>query len=94
MAVYILNRSPTRDVDGKTPYEAWHGETPAVHHFRTFGCIAHVKITRPGLKKLDDRNRKTIFIGHESGCKGYRCYDPVDNHMIISRDVTLDEAAS
>nr|CAB3459387.1 unnamed protein product [Digitaria exilis] len=30
-AVYILNRSSTRILDGKTPCEAWHGERPAPH---------------------------------------------------------------
>jgi hypothetical protein len=25
MAVYILNRSPTKALEGRTPYEAWHG---------------------------------------------------------------------
>jgi transposase InsO family protein len=91
-AVHILNRSPTRALDGKTPYEAWHGEIPAVHYFRTFGCVAHVKITRPNLKKLDDRSRKAIFVGYEVGSKAYRCYDPVDQRVIISRDVVFDEA--
>ena len=47
-AVHILNRAPTRALDGKTPFEAWHGERPHVHYFRTFGCIGHVKNTRPG----------------------------------------------
>ena len=36
-AVYILNRSPTKAVDGRTPYEAWHGRKPAVSHLRVFG---------------------------------------------------------
>jgi hypothetical protein len=26
----------------------------SVHYLRVFGCRAHVKITRPGLQKLDD----------------------------------------
>jgi hypothetical protein len=38
-AVHILNRAPTRALDGKTPFEAWHGERPHVHYFRIFGCI-------------------------------------------------------
>jgi hypothetical protein len=38
-AVHILNRSPTRALDGKTLYEAWHSEIPAVHYFRTFDCV-------------------------------------------------------
>jgi len=53
-AVYLLNRSTSKSVGGKTPYELWTGSPPGVHHLRTFGCIAHMKITTPGLKKLDD----------------------------------------
>ena len=36
--VFILNRSPTKALKNKTPYEAWHSEKPAVHFMRTFGC--------------------------------------------------------
>jgi hypothetical protein len=25
-AVFILNRSPTQSIDGRTPYKVWHGE--------------------------------------------------------------------
>jgi hypothetical protein len=91
-AVHILNRAPTRTLDNKTPYEAWHGAVPTVHYMWTFGCIAHVKITRPGLNKLDDRSIKTIFMGYEPGSKAYRCYNPVDKRVIITRDVVFDEA--
>jgi hypothetical protein len=75
-AVHILNRAPTRVLDGKIPFEAWHGERPHVHYFRIFGCIGHVKNTRPGLKKPEDRNSPMIFIGYESRSKAYRFYDP------------------
>jgi hypothetical protein len=91
-AVHILNHAPTRALDGKTPYEAWHGKVPIVHYFRKFGYIVHLKIMRPNLKKLDDRSRKAIFVGYEGGSKAYRCYDPIDQRIIISRDVVFDEA--
>jgi transposase InsO family protein len=39
-AVYILNRSPTKALNGRTPYEAWHGRKPAVFHLQVFGCLA------------------------------------------------------
>jgi hypothetical protein len=29
-AVYLLNRSPTRAVEGMTPFEAWHGKKPGL----------------------------------------------------------------
>jgi transposase InsO family protein len=83
-AVHILIRSPTRAVTRKRPYEAWHGVSPAVHYMWTFGCIAHVKVMQLGLKKLDGRNRQTVFIGYEAGSKAYRCYDPATQCVIIS----------
>lgn len=38
-AVYILNRSPTKFVKNKTPFEAWSGFKPSVRHLKIFGCI-------------------------------------------------------
>jgi IS30 family transposase len=32
MIVYILNRSPTKALNDRTPYKAWHGCKPAVSH--------------------------------------------------------------
>ena len=64
-------------------------------YFRTFGCIAHIKVTRPNLKKLDDRSIRTVFIGYEHGkSKAWRVYDPVSKRVHISRDAVFDEAAS
>ena len=40
--VYLHNRSPTRAVDGATPFETWTGEKPDVKHLRSFGCIAYI----------------------------------------------------
>ena len=53
MAVYILNRSPTKALDGRTSYEAWHGRKPAVSHLRVFGCLAFAK-ELGHISKLDD----------------------------------------
>jgi hypothetical protein len=90
-AVYILNRLPSRSVEGRTPYEAWHGKKPSVHHLRVFGCIAYMKITRPHLAKLDDRGLKMVFIGYEPRSKAYRLYNPADGQVHVSRDVIFDE---
>ena len=30
MAVFILNRAPTKALTGKTPFEAWYGSKPNV----------------------------------------------------------------
>ncbi|WVZ51167.1 hypothetical protein U9M48_002333 [Paspalum notatum var. saurae] len=92
-AVYILNRTTMKGTGGKTPYELWNGTTPAVHHLRTFGCVAHVKNIGPNVKKLDDRSKPMIFVGYEPGSKAYRVYDPSARRLHISRDVIFDEEA-
>ena len=90
-AVYLLNRSPTRSVDGQTLYEAWHKKKPAVHHLRTFGCTAHVKRIGPGIDKLADRSTPMIFIGYAEGAKVYRVFDPATNKVHVTRDVVFEE---
>jgi hypothetical protein len=76
-ALYILNRAPSRSLDGVTPYEAWFGKKPNVQHFRIFGCVAHVKRLGPGVHKLADRSFPGIFVGYEEGSKAYRVFDPI-----------------
>jgi hypothetical protein len=93
-AVFLLNRAPTKAVDGMTPYEAWHGRRPDVSFLRTFGCVAYVKATKPHLKKLDDHGTPVVFIGYERGTKVWRFYDPVTHHAVVSRDVVFDEPTS
>ncbi len=93
MAVFLLNWAPTRGIEGMTPYEAWHGKKPAVGFLRTFGCVAHVKVTTPHPKKLDACSWKGIFVGYEPGSKAYRVFDPVSTRVRVTRDVVFDESA-
>lgn len=91
--MYILNRCPTKSVEGITPFEAWHRKKHAVHHLKTFGCIAYVKNTRPHLPKLEDRGKKMIFVVYERGSKAYSVYDPVTWWVHVTWDVIFDEEA-
>jgi transposase InsO family protein len=54
-AVYILNRSPTKALNGKTSYEAWHGRKPTASHLWVFGCLTFTK-ELGHISKLDDRS--------------------------------------
>jgi hypothetical protein len=67
IAVHLLNRAPTRSLQGKTPYEALY-KKPKVYYFRMFGCVAHVKGVGPGISKMSDRSIPMVFIGYETGC--------------------------
>jgi len=89
-AVHLLNRSPTKSLQGKTPYEAWHGRAPAVAHLHVFGCLCFVKELNQ-VRKLDDRSRPGVFIGYADGAKAYRVYDPVSRRVLVSRNIIFDE---
>jgi hypothetical protein len=90
-AVYLLNRVPTKVVNGMTPYEAWHGHRPDVHHLRTFGCVAYIKAAKPHLRKLDDCGLPAVFISYKQGVKVWRFYDPATRRAVVSRDAVFDE---
>jgi hypothetical protein len=70
MAVYILNRSPTKALNDRTSYEAWHGRKPVVSHLQVFGCLAFAKVL-DHIGKLGDRNTLGVFIGYAEGSKAY-----------------------
>uniref|UniRef100_A0ACD5ZKI0 Uncharacterized protein n=1 Tax=Avena sativa TaxID=4498 RepID=A0ACD5ZKI0_AVESA len=89
-AVYILNRSPTKALDDKTSYEAWHGRKPAVSHLQVFGCLAFAK-ELGHIGKLDDRSTPGVFIGYAEGSKAYRILDPKTQRVRTARDVVFNE---
>lgn len=54
-ANYLKNRSPTRNSDGRTPFEAWTGKVPDLSHLKVFGCNVFYLNREPGRGKLDER---------------------------------------
>ena len=90
-AAYLLNQSPTKTLDGKTPFQAWYGKKPNVNHLRVFGCFAYIHIPKDERKKLDPKAKKCTFLGYGTSRKGYRLYDWKTSSIIHSRDVVFNE---
>jgi hypothetical protein len=61
-AVFLLNRSPTKALERRMPYEAYQGRKLVVGFLRTFGCLYFVKDKMSGLKKLGDWSALMVFI--------------------------------
>jgi hypothetical protein len=88
--VYILNRSPTKALNGRTSYEAWHGRKPTVSHLRVFSCLAFGK-ELGHIGNLDDRSTPGVFIGYAEGSKAYRILDPGTQRVHTTRDVVFND---
>jgi hypothetical protein len=89
-AIYILNRSPTKALDGRMPYEVWHGRKPAVSHLRVFGCLTFAK-ELGHISKLDDRSTMGVFVGYTEGSKAYCILDPKTQRARTARDILFNE---
>jgi hypothetical protein len=89
-AVYILNRWPTKALNGKTLYKAWHGCKPTVSHLWVFDCLTFAK-ELGHIGKLDIRSTPRVFISYAEGSKAYRILDPGTQHVRTTCDVVFDE---
>jgi transposase InsO family protein len=89
---HLKNRSPTRSLKAKTPYEALYGKKPDLSHIVAVGTKAMPHIPKGKTKKIDSRAGEGIMVGY-GGSNQYRIWDPADNKIIVSRDVDfIDEA--
>ena len=93
MAAYLTNRSPTKSLDGMTPFEACYGKKRNVNHLRVIGCAAYIHVQKDERKKLDPKVKKCIFLGYGATRKGYRLYNQKTSRIIHSRDIVFNELA-
>eukprot|EP00253_Pinus_taeda_P019494 PITA_19494 len=93
-AVYLKNRSPTKILELKTPFEAFYGYKPKVSHLRVFGCKAFAHIPKDERRKLDAKSIKCIFIGYCDKHRAYKLFDPNTHRLLASRDVVFHEIAN
>jgi hypothetical protein len=89
-AVYILNCTPTKALNGRTLYEAWHGRKPTVSQLWVFGCLAFGK-ELGHIDKLDDKSTPVVFIGYAEGSKAYHILDAGTQRMRMMRNVVFYE---
>ncbi|CAL9245665.1 unnamed protein product, partial [Arabidopsis halleri] len=90
-ACYLINRTPTKVLHDKSPFEVLNKNKPIFDHLRVFGCVCFVLVPGDLRNKLEAKSMKCMFIGYSTSQKGYKCFDPTNNRLHISRDVKFME---
>lgn len=90
-AAHLINRTPTRVLNGKSPYEMLHGSPPSYDMLCVFGCLAYAHRRHRDKDKFGDCSRRCLFVGYPHEKKGWYLYDVETNEFFISRDVVFLE---
>jgi hypothetical protein len=96
---YLLNRSPTKQLEWRTPLEQLYRDIgipnpqPDLSHLKVFGCRAYPVIPSakiPKTRKLLPRAHIGYLVGYES-TNIFRIWVPSEMKVIKTRDVTFNE---
>jgi histone deacetylase 1/2 len=90
-AVFLINRLPSRVINNETPFYRLFGKEPDYTSLRTFGCACWPHLRPYNTTKLSFRSKQCVFLGYSNQHKGFKCLDPKEGRVYISRDVTFDE---
>ena len=83
-----MNVVPSKTIR-KMPLELWNRNKPRLHHFRIWGCPAHV--LRPKSGKLESRLEVCIFVGYAPETRGSYFYSPKDQKVFFSTNAIFLE---
>lgn len=89
--VHLINRAPSKVLQGKTPFEVLYQKKPSYDHIKIFGtflCFAKNKRIKD---KFTPRGRKCVFLGYPFGQKDWKVFDLKTQEFFVSRDVIFHE---
>ncbi|KAK9151758.1 hypothetical protein Syun_010067 [Stephania yunnanensis] len=89
-ATFLVNRLPTRVLQGTSPYQLLYHVPPDYMILKVFGCTCY-PYTRPyNAHKYQYRSERCIFLGYSSIHKGYKCMNSV-GRIYVTRHVLFNE---
>jgi hypothetical protein len=89
--VFLINRLPTKVLNDITPFYRLYEKEPDYSFLRTFGCACWPNLRPYNNHKLRFRSKRCVFLGYSNSHKGFKCLEPSEGRVYISRDVVFDE---
>nr|GEV21268.1 putative reverse transcriptase domain-containing protein [Tanacetum cinerariifolium] len=90
IACYVQNKVLVVKPHNKTPYELFHGRTPALSFMRPFGCPVTILNTKDHLGMFDGKAGERFFVGYSLNSKAFRVFNNrtriVEENLHISDD--------
>nr|GEV44061.1 retrovirus-related Pol polyprotein from transposon TNT 1-94 [Tanacetum cinerariifolium] len=74
-ACYVQNRVLVVKPHNKTPYELFHGRTPALSFMKSSGCHVAIFNTLDHLGKFDGKADEGFFVGYSMNSKAFRVFN-------------------
>ncbi|XP_074336283.1 uncharacterized protein LOC141673437 [Apium graveolens] len=90
-AVYLINRTPTPVLKGKTPYEVLFNKPPDFDYQRVFGSLYYASTLPATRDKFETCASNCVFLGYLYAKKGYRVFDLHTRRVFVSRHVKFVE---
>src|ERR1700760_1797591 len=89
--VWLMNRTSTKAVEGKTPFKAAFGKKPNLKDVREWGEKVWVRVEAG--TKLGGRVNDSKWLGIDEQSKGVRVYWPEKQSVSVERNVYYDDTA-
>jgi len=88
---HLINRMPTKLLQGRTPFELLHGTLPNYDYLTVLGCMCFMSTIKQGRDKFQPRAKTCVFLGYPFGQKGYKVLDLETHKFHISIDMVFHE---
>lgn len=90
--VYLINRMFTSVLNFKSPFEVFLGTPPDYSLLPIFRSLCYLCLTPFDRTKRQFKCRQCVLLGYKPIHKGYKCYDPHINKIILSHHIFFNES--
>ncbi|CAL8149969.1 unnamed protein product [Prunus armeniaca] len=87
---YLVNWSPSKYLDFNCAEGVWSNKSVEYTNLKVFGWSVYALIPSDERTKLKPKSLECIFLVFESGVKGFKISDPLNQKKILSGDVVFE----